>query len=316
MSRQTFGMIAAAIVLAVPLPTAIARAANCRPPCANVPAAVRAVSVIPGDNDAAIRGELFTGGITTLSLAGNRSEQVKLNFGFKIGSTTYSTVSVSENGFVTFVNAGRSSAIGVSNRAAVGNGFQPVGSLTELGGPVIAPFYADLLSSRTPNQDYLGNVVVQYGTADPYANGGQYQRRDFQNAVRITWYGLATGGGNIANNTVFAQLVLAGNDHGTSSFNFNYGPPGRPGQAGLGSIAGFSLGDDHYDFHGPYGQGSPTYFEFDNGYLAGPLGAGGVPEPATWVLQILGAGLIGGALRRRASGRRVFGGSTGAELAS
>lgn len=294
MNRPMLGMIAALVIIAVPLPSSVVQAANCRPPCANVPAAVRGVSVIPADNDAAIRGELFTGPITTLNLAGDASQQVKLNFIFKIGSASYSSVNVNQNGFVTFGQAGAAS----NKAAAAGNAFQPVNSLTELGTPVIAPFYADLVSAPNPTRNYLGNVVVQYGTSDPYANGGSYRAADFQNSVRITWYGLTTGGGDIASNTVFAQLVLAGDSKGTSSFNFNYGPLGHPGQPGFGSIAGFALGADHYQFHGPYGEGTPTYFEFNNGQLAGPLGAG-VPEPATWLLEILGIGLIGVGLRRR-----------------
>jgi hypothetical protein len=91
-------------------------------------------------------------------------------------------------------------------------------------------------------------------------------------------------------------LLLAGNDKGTSSFEFAYGTRDSPGQAGDGSIAGFALGPDVFQMTGPYTDGVPTYFELDNGRLVGPLA--GVPEPGTW-LQILFGFAILGALSRR-----------------
>ena len=64
-------------------------------------------------------------------------------------------------------------------------------------------------------------------------------------------------------------------------------------------ISGFTNGVVTYNTHGGPAIVGATFtsgqnsFEFDN------LARGGVPEPATWALMILGFGAIGGALRRR-----------------
>lgn len=299
MIRKIMGLVAATASVAMLFP-APAAARNCRPPCANVPAAVRGVSILPGPDDATLRGELFNGPITTLNVARNGSQQIKLNFGFQIGAQTFSSIFVNENGAVSFGQAISSNA-GLATR---GTAFQPVVKLSELGVPVIAPFYADLLSDPNQSRTYLRNVVVQFGTADPYANNGVYSPNDFQNAVKITWFGVINGSEAGGERPVFAQLLLAGDNHGTSSFSFNYGPPGQPGESGDGSIAGFSLGRDHYQFHGPYGSSSPTYFEFDDGRFVGSLANGDVPEPTTWLLMIMGFGLVGGVLRYRTTTAR------------
>lgn len=46
------------------------------------------------------------------------------------------------------------------------------------------------------------------------------------------------------------------------------------------------------------GRGFDVYNGFDNFTTAAGL-AGGVPEPATWAMMIVGFGLVGGAVRRR-----------------
>lgn len=64
-------------------------------------------------------------------------------------------------------------------------------------------------------------------------------------------------------------------------------------------ISGFTNGVVTYNTHGGPAIVGATFtsgqnsFEFDN------LARGGVPEPATWALMILGFGAIGGALRQR-----------------
>ena len=51
---------------------------------------------------------------------------------------------------------------------------------------------------------------------------------------------------------------------------------------------------------------SPLWPTIDNLVLAGPSTATpGVPEPATWAMMIVGFGLVGGAMRRRAVSARV-----------
>ena len=264
--------------------TSHASVSNCRPPCQNVEAGIKPTSIIPGPDFNAVTSRL------ALLLSGDRSQQVALGFNFQIGAQTYSSVFINENGLLSF---GR--AISQQNQFAVAaptNGFQSVANLDEFGIPVIAPFYADLRSSADAQQDFIGNIVVESGRAVPYADGRRYSDADFQSALRISWYGLAGPDGS----SVFAQVVLSGNSQGTSSFDFRYGPPGRPGQAGLGSIAGFSLGADSLQFGGPYTDGTPTYFEFNDGRLVRP---DAVPEPETWIELLLGFAVMGAVLRQR-----------------
>lgn len=79
-------------------------------------------------------------------------------------------------------------------------------------------------------------------------------------------------GGQIINDLSFPSgNQISGETNGVVTFNANGGP----------KIVGATF------------QSTGNSFEFDN------LARGGVPEPATWALMILGFGAIGGALRRR-----------------
>ena len=285
--------------------------ANCRPPCVAVEAGVRPSSVIPESNEFTRKGESFSNAATVLNVANDGVQRISLgNFGFQIGRTTFNSVSVHENGFVSFGAA--VAAVNAPSTNALIAAAAPT-NLSDLGSLIIAPFYADLTSNpvANPNNRFIGNVTVQFGMADPYANGpnGEYSRDDLQNAVRIVWYGVTVPvGGNRFDTTdqVFAELLLTEgfgpNREHINAFSFRYGTFDSPGQNSDGAISGFSFDDQSFQYAGPFRTGAPTYFELQDGSIITDLNVAAVPEPATWAMMLLGFAAIGVAARRR---RRV-----------
>lgn len=304
------GLCVATSAMAVP------RTTNCGgEPCATA-ANVKGSSVIPGPNEFSLRGDIFSSTFLDARLV-NGSTQITLPFTVNFGpagaaaavngvaasaaaASGTNTLYVNQNGTVSF---GQAIA-----------GYRAVSNLADLGVPVIAPYYAPLAPGSGSGDGQLepGDITVQYGLADPYADGGAYDRADARQAVRITWYGLGEGrGATGAPNTVLAQLLISADADGLSNFEFRYGDPNAPGQADFGSLAGFALNGTQVQFAGPYagGRDLPTFFEFNDGTYIGQFGtpiAGGVPEPATWTAMILGFGLAGAALRRHRAPVRTF----------
>ncbi len=96
--------------------------------------------------------------------------------------------------------------------------------------------------------------------------------------------------------TYFQSLLTPGSYRAAVSVFPNFGPTdlNTGSFAGAGSFtdAGGNARDSHFAFD-VLGVASAT----------GPGGIGGVPEPATWALMILGFGGVGGAMRRRGSVR-------------
>jgi len=289
-------IIASAAVSAVVLSTPAAAQYACGARPCSTTAKVKGSSVIPDPNEFDLRGDLFSERFQELVIAPNSGTALALGFNVNFGTGITSTLFVNENGAVSFGAPIPPASTGAAP------GFLPVASLTDLPVDVIAPFYADLVQNgRGANGDLgFGDIVVQYGQADPYADeAGVYSLRELRQAVRITWYGLGVPG-STAPGTVLAQLLITGGDDGSlSTFEFRYGPAAAPGQDGLGSIAGFSVGDNALQFTGPYRDGVPTFFEFLDGRYIGQGGAAAVPEPATWASMIAGFALIGGMIRAR-----------------
>lgn len=289
-------IIASAAVAAVALSTPSAAQYACGARPCSTTAKVKGTSIIPDPNEFDLRGDLFSDRFQELLIAPNSATAVTLGFNVNFGSGVTGTLFVNENGAVSF-----GAPLPGETRPGV-PAFLPVRSLTDLSVDVIAPFYADLVQNgRGVNGDLgFGDIVVQFGQADPYADeAGVYSLRELRQAVRITWYGLGVPG-NTALGTVLAQLLITGGDDGSlSTFEFRYGPVDAPGQEGLGSIAGFSVGGNALQFSGPYRDGIPTFFEFLDGQFVGQGGATAIPEPATWATMIAGFALIGGMIRAR-----------------
>lgn len=296
----TFGAsLAAGLVFAAP---ADAERSNCGTVVCDTAGPLKPTSVTPGPNEFNLRGDLFTSAFTDLAVR-NGAQQVNLGFNVNFGFGLVNTLFVHKNGIVSFgapIAAGQA-ITGLSNLSAGATG----GGLGSLGAPVIAPYFAYLEPSNSSGDTRLnaGDVTVQFGEADPYADGGAYDVRDLRQAVRITWYGLNAGDAAAgAPLPVYAQLLISADDQGLSNFEFRYGPPNQPGQADYGSLAGFALGNTVLQFNGPYQQGVPTFFEFNDGVYIGQGGvtvSPGVPEPTTWAQLIFGFGAVGHALRRR-----------------
>jgi hypothetical protein len=73
------------------------------------------------------------------------------------------------------------------------------------------------------------------------------------------------------------------------------------GQNGLSPITFDSFGGELTNGWSRYGGGgnpsASIVFPYSSAFGAGSLAIGGVPEPATWAMMLLGVGMIGGGLR-------------------
>jgi hypothetical protein len=217
-----------------------------------------------------------------------------LPFAFSFYGQSYSAVNISANGFVTFTSSGELD-IGVADWAPTGSGL--------VTGPArIAPLWFDR----------VGYVMADKSQAGRYT---------------ITWLSEEYGQTGI----FLTQLSLFSDGH----FSFAYGEGAPQGVSLAGISAGGGVpnpgplefdGADYstnartiYDLYGPgefnssvgvtFTPEGPNFYHVVAGLA--PLAAppplpewpaeepGGVPEPASWALMILGFGAAGATLRRR-----------------
>ncbi|WP_375391999.1 PEPxxWA-CTERM sorting domain-containing protein [uncultured Sphingomonas sp.] len=299
--------------------SAEAARSNCGDVACSTSATVKGSSVIPGPDEFALRGDIFSSTYLDARLV-NGSTQITLPFTVNFGpvggaaavngvAASAAAVTAASGTDILYLNQNGTVSFGQAIA-----GYRAVSNLADLGVPVIAPYYAPLALGSGSGDGQLepGDITVQYGLADPYADGGAYNQADARQAVRITWYDLGEGrSATGAPNTVLAQLLISADADGLSNFEFRYGDPNAPGQADFGSLAGFALNGTQVQFAGPYagGRALPTFFEFNDGTYIGQFGtpiSGGVPEPATWTAMILGFGFAGAALRRHRAPVRTF----------
>jgi hypothetical protein len=229
-----------------------------------------------------------------------------VNIGFSINflGTTYSTLSVNENGNVTFANAGGDSDYGLP-------------SLTEAGFPVIAPFFADVdTTGAGSSQITYGNLTVngQQAFAVDYVNVGYFpsasdKLNSFQflliqgttpgnftiefNYDKIQWEsGLASGGiGGLGG----GSAVVGFSGTGTSS-GFTYQLPGSAVDGALIDGGPNSLVANSLNSRG--GVAGRYDFNFVNGALVT------TPEPATVGLTAAGMALLLAGMGRLKSHQR------------
>lgn len=256
------------------------------------------ISIDFGDGNFAASGNNFTLANTTEldRTADAAGTAVDIGFAVNFGTgTTYSSLYVSENGIVSF------------GSALPGGAFTGAASLGALGVPVIAAYYADLVSA-SPSGDPLqlapGTITASLGLADPFANAlGEYSTAETVQAFRLTWLG-----GTLASDPstrVYAQLLLyAAGATGDFDLRLAYGFFSDTALAANGSLAGFSLGTNSTTLAGPYSPTTDYLYSFRSGALVngGGGGDGGgtpVPEPATAGLLLLGLAAAGFARRRR-----------------
>jgi hypothetical protein len=273
---------------------AVARALVAFACCAVVSGAhAKNISIDFGDGNFAQSGNNFTLANTTeLDRTGDAAgTAVDIGFGVNFGTgTTFSSLFVSENGVVSF-----GSGLGAFTGAA---------SLGALGAPVIATYYADLVS-RAPFGDPLaltkGTITASQGVADPFADGsGAYSTAETVKAFRLTWLG-----GSLASDpstAIYTQLLLYSvGASGDFDLRLAYGFFNDTPIAANGALAGFVLGSNTASIGGPFLPTTDYVFSFRNGVLvAGGTDGGGtpVPEPETAGLMLLGVAAAA-AMRRR-----------------
>lgn len=253
------------------------------------------ISIDFGDGNFAASGNNFTLANTTeLDLRNDGvSGALDLGFGLNFGTgTTYTSLFVSENGIVSFGNP------------LTAGSFTGAASLGALGAPVIATYYADLLSAA-PSGDPLGltagTITASSGSADPFADaGGNYAVGDAVQAFRLTWLGGALA--SAPNTRVYSQMLFySAGGAGDFDLRLAYGFFSSTPVEANGALAGFALGSNSASLSGPFLSSADYVFSFRNGVLVGGGNGGGVPvaEPETAGLLLLGLAAVRLTRRRR-----------------
>lgn len=204
------------------------------------------------------------------------SDPIALGFDVTIGSQSYDSIILNENGAVTF-------------GSALDTSFQSVGSLVDLAVPVIAPYYADMQSVAANGDVFFteeGEILYSRGVADPRPDGtGNYSATDAVPAFHVTWFGPSVNG-----TPVYTDLVIYSLGSGDFALQFGHGTDADPTIPDLGGITGFALGDRSLDLTGARSANDDLYYEFRS--------APPVPEPASILAFGVGLAVVAAAKRR------------------
>jgi PEP-CTERM motif len=95
------------------------------------------------------------------------------------------------------------------------------------------------------------------------------------------------------------QLLFNFDGVGGFSFTTSGGANGRPAYCINGALGPNCIGTQNTE--GVFFSSGDVTQSFDGITILGTSGSGGVPEPASWALMIMGFGLTGAAIRRRSS---------------
>lgn len=229
---------------------------------------------------------------------------ISTTFATNYFGTTYNQLYISNNGYFTF-----NSPQGTYTPGGLGTGYS--------GQPIIAAFFGDV-DTRS------GGGTVNYGT-------GTYNGRT---AFGATWDVVGVYNQNTSLRNTFQILLTDRSDVTAGDFDiyFNYDQIQWETGSASGGSGGFGGTSAAVGFNAGNGNAAGTFFELDGSRVPGtfydtgtaPLitttnngtpgqllfqvrnggvvvpPIDGVPEPASWMLMIVGFGLVGVATRRRA----------------
>ncbi len=229
-----------------------------------------------------------------VNLAGNQSSTaINLGFNIQIGSNTFSSLFINENGAVSFGGALPSGS------------FTSVSSLSGLiSGPVtgvIAPLYTDLTTNTIvsgpadPGQE-SGSVFYGRGAVD--LNGPPFAA-DASGATTPAFYVAWIDALAPDATAISTQLLIYSLGGGNFDLRLNYGQNDTDTIAASEGLAGFDLGTGGaVSTTGTLAASTDYFYQFQNGVLAtgGTTGGGGgttLPEPSTTGALLFAFALIG-----------------------
>jgi hypothetical protein len=222
---------------------------------------------------------------------------IALPFALNIDGTSYSSFFLNENGAITF---GSALPAGV---------FTSVTDLADLGVPVIAPFYADLVAAPADGDDATiisGQVFYSSGEADPTADStGAYSLAETVPALRVTWFDVTSASDATAH--VFTQLYLYSQGGGDFDIRFAYGNPDFSGGGvtpALGELIGFVLGTSSATLAAPSPLTGDAFFSFRGGELVDGTTTPVREPPMEWLATLGLVLVVGGGVVRRNRGAR------------
>jgi hypothetical protein len=198
-----------------------------------------------------------------LTLTGNASTgAVALGFPITFGSTTVSSVYIDENGIVSFTGPITSSSFA---------------SLSALGLPVIAPYFADLTSIAFQDTVFdmvndPGQLMYQRGSAVAVASSdGTFDLTTEVPAFAVTWDGPTNADGT----AIYTQLIIyshSASATGDFDIRFRYGVQDTDiynTGTGTSGIAGLLLGSNTLNVTGTLDGTKDYFYSFRNGVLVG-----------------------------------------------
>jgi len=200
------------------------------------------------------------------------TEAYSLGFDFDFYGNTYNTAVVSSNGFLAFSAQGSGCCSG-----------QELGKDANTPNNLVAGLWLDLYPPSNQGISYGTTGAVGSRTFTVAYNGIQFY--DTQGTGRTATFSMSLfeGSNNILIN--YNDLQVAGVNDFTSG-----GIENIDGTQGLGLF---------------YGEAQTTAGAFSNRAFLIGTNLGGVPEPATWAMLLLGFGFLGGAMRQRKAAARI-----------
>jgi hypothetical protein len=224
-----------------------------------------------GDGTACAAGSTLAESCPLTLLNDASSVEIPLGFTIDFGTGPVSSLWTNENGIVTFTGPITTSSFS---------------SLALVGRPVIAPFFADMISVTfvgTVNQmmdQNFGQLMYQRGAATPLpSSDGTFDLTQEVPAFSMMWYGLTEGSGTTR---IFTQVIIYSHPSSAPSdfdIRFLYGSADTDQYntgTGPSGIAGLLLGSNTLNITGPLLATTDYFYSFRGGKLVGAT-----PPPLT-----------------------------------